>query len=300
MNDGNIDYKTHHSVDSLAFGHCDYSYRNLGRLTKLQLKQTANSFEVIVDDKPCFKSDKVSINESPVVGRNTRLMKVQIKLPSENYFGISAASAESPDSFEAYKFVVTSVSVSSSSSNQAHGQVVQQNHGNQGSQHQQHPPQQQQQQQQQPQQVMPGDFFQDLQSHLHAMKSQLDHLQSQISELAVKSTEVKDTLARVSPAGSRIDAVNGRLSSIEGIIKTIQKDVEGSDYHARLDQLHQTMRDTHSSLLTALPVSVSQVVQAAAPRMGVFVWLVVAFQLVLVASYVVYKRRRMSAPKKYL
>lgn len=61
LNDGNVDYKSHHMVDSLAFGHCDYPYRNLGRLTKLRVRQTAKEVEVTVDDRSCFKSDKVTI-----------------------------------------------------------------------------------------------------------------------------------------------------------------------------------------------------------------------------------------------
>lgn len=59
LNDGNTEYKNHHSVDSLAFGHCDYSYRNLGRPSHLQIKQQHDVFEVVVDGKSCFKSDKV-------------------------------------------------------------------------------------------------------------------------------------------------------------------------------------------------------------------------------------------------
>ena len=59
MNDGTLDYKNYHSVDSLAFGHCDYSYRNLGRPTKLQIKQEGDIFEIIVDNKLCFSTDKV-------------------------------------------------------------------------------------------------------------------------------------------------------------------------------------------------------------------------------------------------
>lgn len=59
MNDGTLDYKNYHSVDSLAFGHCNYPYRNLGRPTKLQIKQEGNVFEVIVDGKPCISTDKV-------------------------------------------------------------------------------------------------------------------------------------------------------------------------------------------------------------------------------------------------
>lgn len=61
MNDGTLDYKNYHAVDSLAFGHCDYSYRNLGRPSKLRIKQEAGNFEITIDDKLCFKSDKVSL-----------------------------------------------------------------------------------------------------------------------------------------------------------------------------------------------------------------------------------------------
>ena len=59
MNDGSLDYKNYHSVDSLAFGHCDYPYRNLGRPSKIQIRQEGSTFEVIIDDKLCMSTDKV-------------------------------------------------------------------------------------------------------------------------------------------------------------------------------------------------------------------------------------------------
>jgi len=59
MNDGSTDYRNHHAVDSLAFGHCDYAYRNLGRPSTISIKQEANKFAVDVDGKQCFSSDKV-------------------------------------------------------------------------------------------------------------------------------------------------------------------------------------------------------------------------------------------------
>lgn len=65
MNDGTIDYRNYHSVDSLAFGHCDYSYRNLGRPSKIRIKQEVNNFELLVDDRVCFSTDKV--NKSPAL-----------------------------------------------------------------------------------------------------------------------------------------------------------------------------------------------------------------------------------------
>ena len=59
LNDGTTDYKRHRNVDSLAFGHCDYSYRNLGRPSVIRLKQTNSIFEVTVDGKVCFSTNKV-------------------------------------------------------------------------------------------------------------------------------------------------------------------------------------------------------------------------------------------------
>ena len=59
MNDGSIDFKGHYALDSLAFGHCDFSFRNLGRPIKLQVRQENQNFEVIIDGKLCFGSDKV-------------------------------------------------------------------------------------------------------------------------------------------------------------------------------------------------------------------------------------------------
>ncbi|EEH04222.1 conserved hypothetical protein [Histoplasma capsulatum G186AR] len=44
LNDGTTDYNSA-NVDGLAFGHCDYSYRNLGRLSHIQIKQTKSTFE---------------------------------------------------------------------------------------------------------------------------------------------------------------------------------------------------------------------------------------------------------------
>ena len=61
MNDGNTDFKSHHAVDSLAFGHCDYAYRNRGRPSSVEIKQSSGSFEVVVDHRQCFWSDKVHV-----------------------------------------------------------------------------------------------------------------------------------------------------------------------------------------------------------------------------------------------
>lgn len=58
LNDGSTSYKDHHQVDQLAFGHCDFSYRNLGVFTHLTLRQTPSDFEVEVNGQQCFKTNK--------------------------------------------------------------------------------------------------------------------------------------------------------------------------------------------------------------------------------------------------
>lgn len=60
LSDGKVDFKSHHNVDSLAFGHCYYAYRNLGRWSTIRIKQDNDGLEVKIDDSVCFKSSIVS------------------------------------------------------------------------------------------------------------------------------------------------------------------------------------------------------------------------------------------------
>lgn len=59
LNDGTKNIKAHPDPDTLAFGKCDYAYRNRGELTPIKLHHTQEYLEVIVDGALCFKTDKV-------------------------------------------------------------------------------------------------------------------------------------------------------------------------------------------------------------------------------------------------
>jgi mannose-binding lectin 1 len=90
LNDGTTDYSARSSgVDELAFGHCQYAYRNLGRPSQIKLRQNAQGFKVEVDGRLCFQTDKFSI-------------------PTGYKFGMTAATPDNPDSFEVFKMVVMS------------------------------------------------------------------------------------------------------------------------------------------------------------------------------------------------
>jgi len=59
LNDGTTGYRQRTNIDSLAFGHCTYSYRNLGRMSRMRVSQDERGFEVSVDEKRCFRSEKM-------------------------------------------------------------------------------------------------------------------------------------------------------------------------------------------------------------------------------------------------
>ncbi|KAI9685011.1 MAG: hypothetical protein M1822_005403 [Bathelium mastoideum] len=275
LNDGNVDYKTHTSVDSLAFGHCDYPYRNLGRFSSLKVQSTAGGLKVSVDDKVCFASDKV-------------------KLPSGGYyFGITAGSPETPDSFEVNKFTI-----SSTSSPQKIPPTQQQQQ------------QQQQASQQQALQSSPGPDTSDFTNRLQQLSQQTEQLTSQIQQLSKSLEErhasVIQQLQQVQQSSSnppsnpnqngKLDDVARRLDNIERTVGDIKRDIEGKDYSEHLANLHSSIRETREGLMGSLPGMIS----SSAPRMGFFLFVVIAFQVMLAGSYIVYKRRRANAPKKFL
>lgn len=88
LNDGSIDYAAHHGVDGLAFGHCAFAYRNLGRPSDIHVQHDWHNFRVEVDGRLCFETST-------------------IRIPTGYTFGVSAASADTPDSFEVFSLLVT-------------------------------------------------------------------------------------------------------------------------------------------------------------------------------------------------
>ena len=234
MNDGSTDYKAHHAVDSLAFGHCDFSYRNLGRPASIKIRQDAGNFEVLVEERRCFASDK-------------------IKLPSGDYgFGITAGSAEIPDSFELYKFLVTT----------AKGVTREEPYRNFDSHQGQVPPHQdpthnQHQQQQMyhhiPKDQHPQDIpasqlfgsshqdaqFEDLHNRLQFMSHGIDHVVDLVDALAQQSEGQHQEVARNVMSADRLEAMDQRIRSIEQTVK---------DYQEEFRDLHRVLRSSHHML----------------------------------------------------
>ncbi|KFZ13806.1 hypothetical protein V502_06431 [Pseudogymnoascus sp. VKM F-4520 (FW-2644)] len=88
LNDGSKHYGQHLSVDGLAFGHAPYPYRNLGRPSTVKVIQDWHNFRVEIDGALAFQTSAV-------------------RIPSGYNIGVSAASADTPDSFEVFSLTVS-------------------------------------------------------------------------------------------------------------------------------------------------------------------------------------------------
>ncbi|KAL4916583.1 concanavalin A-like lectin/glucanase domain-containing protein [Aspergillus aurantiobrunneus] len=276
LNDGTTDYKSHRSVDSLAFGHCDYSYRNLGRPSVIRIRHTNAVFEVTVDEKPCFSTDKVA-------------------LPSGNTIGVTAATPENPDSFEIFKVVMQTAT-----SPVGNAPPIQQQNSNQ------QPLAAQPQGNNQQGQAPSNDLnsinaqFVDLGGRIQLINHAANNIIRDLANQGAKSEARQSELLQRLATKDQVQGLDVRLQRLEQTLLSIQRDLEGKDYRDRFNQLHETLRSSHLSLTENLKDNFLNVITASTPRMGFFIFLIIAVQILLAGSYVIYKRRRANMPKKFL
>ncbi|MCJ1399093.1 hypothetical protein MMC11_002295 [Xylographa trunciseda] len=283
LNDGSTDFKNHHHLESLAFGHCDYSYRNLGRPSKLQLKQDSSGFEVNVDGNLCFRSDKVL-------------------LPSDNYFGITAASSDTPDSFEIYKFVL---STTATYAREEPRRVPP-------------PPAQQQQQEQQPDisqdappptppeqiQNAPAPPQQQPSADFIALQGQLTAASASLTSLSSTVISRLDTLSALVATAERQRVLDGRLTALEILLGELKQTIAlaGKDTGGKFEEMHVKIGERHDALLEGLQERVGNLLVAGGKKRswGFLMLMVVLVQVGGLAGYWYYRKRKDGGVKKYL
>ncbi|PNS20718.1 L-type lectin-like domain-containing protein [Sphaceloma murrayae] len=276
LNDGTTDYKNHHMVDSLAFGHCDFFYRNLGRSSKIKLTHDQRGLEVKIDDQLCFSSDKVA-------------------LPSGYIFGMTAATADNPDSFEVNKFTVIKTHNAPHSGH--FNQPPSQNQARDTEKH--HLPNA-------PEQIPDRDAtsikkqeeqFADLHNRLQGLSHQVNNIFNEFDRLARDINGKHQEIMSRSQGGRGVDdairTMSGRVENIEHIVHGLERDLASRDYGHHLHELHQAVTG-------GLPDTLHAVVKSSAPKITTFVFIVIAAQVALLGLYILYKKRRDSAPKKFL
>lgn len=300
LNDGTKDFKSHPDPDQLAFGKCDHAYRNRGHLSTIKLHHANGLLDVTIDGEACFKTDKV-------------------KLPQDYYFGISAASAENPDSFEVHKFIVSTTTShtreeparqrSPDARNQQHQQPVQ-NQPHQDSAQQQHaqqssPPKKMASSAQIPpwiQDVLAtslktdNDRFEDLHNRLQDMAHHVAAIYTAIDSINdLAEHRHNELMSRLAPLDDR-SAHNVRLSeATQNTANQILRDLESKDYKQLIAAMHRSLDDNHRDI----PNLVHAVVKQHGLSWVTLLAVAFAVQIMVVGAYLLYKKRR-GGTKKYL
>lgn len=291
LNDGKVDYSQHHSVDKLAFGHCQYAYRNLGRPSQLKIRQTSDTFKVEIDSKLCFESHKLI-------------------LPTGYHIGVTAATPDNPDSFEIFKLVVMSEGGASNGNNH--------NKNNQRYEYADrkvqippasNPPSGQQAAKDDsfPQAIPDQDAdvfqtsktqFQDLHNRLQSSHHQISAVYRAVSTHhqmdETRHHEMKEFMAKIQSQLGKLD----QISDLQRRIGELEKEMKS--LHQELGYKIQDHDTSFRGYLSDHHATISQTMLDRVPGHGKLIFIIIGSQVFLAAAYVLYKRRKASMPKKYL
>lgn len=301
LNDGEKDYSKM-TVNGQSFGHCEHAYRNLGRPSQVKFRQTVDNFKVEIDGQLCFESGKISI-------------------PSGYKLGITAASADNPDSFEIFKMVVMSDNVDPSQdrhvlqqamSQDGSGQV-QQDGGLFSNTEAKDPPAYQagggseKYESGFDDEIPDADAatytssaaqFADLHTRIQSTNHHLSSIFKRITksesvgetrhaELSSQIGELKSLLSKL----DKIDSMETKMKNLENEVRKLKGDITNKVNSAERT-IKSTVKDTHATLHDVVK-------EHASPGHGRLIMVIIGSQLVLVAGYVIYKKKK-SSPKKYL
>ncbi|KAF1919376.1 concanavalin A-like lectin/glucanase domain-containing protein [Ampelomyces quisqualis] len=298
LNDGSIDIGSHPDPDTLAFGKCDHAYRNRGLLSSLKLHHADGFLEVMIDGESCFKTDKVN-------------------LPEGYYFGISASSAENPDSFEVHKFIVSTTNTYTREEPNKNRYPSSQSHQDQANMASKQGHEQQTHKQQQLvdnkkvdqmlEDVLASsirsqqDQFADLHNRIQIINNRVAEMHEMLEGMVhANEQRFTDLMNRVVPIDDRSAATIRNVEKVERTTTAILRDLESKDFKDMMKQIHRTLEQSHEGLSRSLPAAMDVVYGSHKPSMTSFLLVAVAVQIMVMGAYLVYKKRRNGAPKKYL
>lgn len=132
--------------------------------------------------------------------------------------------------------------------------------------------------------------IQDIAHHVAAIYTAIESLNEQAER------RHNELMGRLAPIDDRT-AHNVRLSEkTESTAMQILRDLESKDYKEIIGQMHRRLEDNHKDI----PNVVKAVVQQHGLNWVSLLAIAFAVQVMVVGAYLVYKKRRGGAPKKYL
>jgi mannose-binding lectin 1 len=200
-----------------------------------------NGLTVSIDDRVCFSTNRID-------------------LPSNYFFGITAATSESPDSFEIYKFIASSAS-------------------NQGGEYHTGPPVRQHRPNSDKLNILPGspevlpdtdaeslktqsEQFNDLHNRLQGLTHQIADIYALFDIIGKKiderHQEIAASVVQQSVPRDTLDRLDRRIENIERNVDRVLRDVESKDYRVHLTELQSTMDSVKGGLTEHLPATLGQ------------------------------------------
>lgn len=175
-----------------------------------------------------------------------------MKLPSGYYFGITAASAENPDSFESKGFIVSSKmqqqgSDSHHDSPTGYNNLPGTSQNNQGW----YWVAEEDQVKDSPASSYKTEEarFQDLHDRITVLGHELNHLFLDLTTLKKEQEQRHEELIRLlSPIYNHAESTRRMMEQVERLVKDVKNDVESKDYREHLNQLHHIVREGHATI----------------------------------------------------
>lgn len=263
LNDGNTDFKSHHTVESLAFGHCDYSYRNLGRPSKLQLQYSANGLAVTIDGNPCFSTPKVT-------------------LPPDYTFGLTAASSDPPDSFEIFRFAVKKTDPAQAAPPAERFDSTTNS----------------QQSTSNPDRLLSAlqGQFDDLHNRIASVSKAIDSLSMEIQMTRQAQNDILSLLRSSNVQGN----IDSKLNNMDRLVSEMHREIKSTDHKGEYAKLNAQIEKTHQGITEHVPGRLREYVQNHTPRIGFIAFSFMAFQSCCLAFMLWQKYRKSTMPKKFL
>lgn len=203
------------------------------------------------------------------------LNKRKVKLPNGYYFGVSASSAENPDSFEVHKFITSSANTIEPRKrgyDTPHDHQAQQNLANQ----QVHEQQTHKQTQHQSygsaidgssipkmlEDAVAGtirsqqDQFADLHNRIQIINNRVAEMHEMVEKIiSTNEQRYNELMHRIVPIDDRGAATIRNVEKIERSTMEILRDLESKDFKDMMNQIHMALENNHEGLSRSLPLA---------------------------------------------
>ncbi|KAG9377641.1 hypothetical protein A1F94_012044 [Pyrenophora tritici-repentis] len=145
------------------------------------------------------------------------------------------------------------------------------------------------------------DQFADLHNRIQIINNRVYEIYETV-ELIHKTNNDRwnDLMTRIVPIDDRGAATIRNVERVERQTAQILKDLESKDFKDMMKEIHRALAFSHNTIVEGMPGIMGAVVKTHGPNMTTFIFIAVAVQIMVTGAYLVYKKRRGGAPKKYL